>query len=821
MLDLAHGYLQIELDQEERPKTAFVTEDGKFQFKRLPMGLMDAPFYFQQLINKLIGTMKYTMCLGYFDDLPIMGYNFNDLIDNSIKIFFKLREFNLKCNPKKCKWFVTHLKFLGHEVSGFGVWPDEDKVKILKELTPPRTIKQLQSHLGCFNYFSRYIKNFSTTAAPLYNLLKKDTKFKFSDEAYESWKKLKESLTNDCLLVHFNPAKAIKLMVDASDYAVGGVLLQKEEDWRPIAYYGQKLLKYQKSYTVTEKECLAVIVGVVKFRPYLEGKEFTIVSDHHALCALRKAKYKVARLHRWAAILSIYKYKVQYLKGKLHPADCLSRPEEWRSKEINDKDFIEEDDLLDCFMVRTNGIDSSQYCGLVRDRYEERIELVTAKQNILELMKNSGYYNNKTKELLVGVANLVKLPEADIKEFQKEDEICKVIKKSLSERNKKMEKKFQLINEVIYRKPNYRNKWSRIVLPRNKFNEVYEDFHTDITGGHFGIEKTLLRLNQFYWHPELNKWVKEKINKCLDCQKNKSAKLIYEEPHEMPVYSKPMQRIQMDVLGPLPKTKRKNQFIITAIDVTTRYLFAKAVPRARSKETIEFLKEIIHEKGLMQIIQTDNGKNFISEEFREELQKYSIKHITSTPYHPQSQGLIERNNKTLSERLRIYCKDPSEWDLELKSIVMSINANINKTTKRSPFFLMHGFEPRTILNNKWKLSLGSGTTPISKERDKARARVHKEQRKSRLRRSSNRKRIKLQIGDLVLWKVFAINRKAGKHLTPKFKGPLIVIRILKNGGVLCVSPKTKKEVVINKSQLKKFHGKQPTNYLKTLRKYNE
>jgi PREDICTED: similar to orf len=103
------------------------------------------------------------------------------------------------------------------------------------------------------------------------------------------------------------------------------------------------------------------------------------------------------------------------------------------------------------------------------------------------------------------------------------------------------------------------------------------------------------------------------------------------------------------------------------------------------------------------------------------------------------------------------CKDPSEWDLELKSIVMSINSNINKTTKRSPFLLMHGFEPRTTLNNKWKLSLASGTTPISKERDKARARAHREQRKSRLSRSSNRKRIKLHTGDLVLSKVFAIN----------------------------------------------------------------
>lgn len=150
-------------------------------------------------------------------------------------------------------------------------------------------------------------------------------------------------------------------------------------------------------------------------------------------------------------------------------------------------------------------------------------------------MKNSEYYNNKAKELFVGAANLIEIPEADIRELQGENNICKTIKRSLENQNKKMERKFQIINEVIYKKPNYKNKWSRVVLPRSKFDEIYESFHIDVSEGHFGIEKTSLKLNQIYWHPELNKWVKEKISKCLACQKNKCAKLIYEEPHEMPV----------------------------------------------------------------------------------------------------------------------------------------------------------------------------------------------------------------------------------------------------------------------------------------------
>ena len=272
----------------------------------------------------------------------------------------------------------------------------------------------------------------------------------------------------DCLLVHFDPRKAVKLLVDASDHAVGGVLWQKEDNWRPVAYYGQKLLKYHRSYTVTEKECLAVI----KFRPYLEGKEFTIVNDHHALSALRKAKYKLARLHRWAAIFSIYKYKVQYIKGSMHPADCLSRPEEWKNKELNENDAIQEDDLLDCFIIRPLEEESKLQYDIRRDKVEEKVELTTIKNAILELMKTNGYYNNEGKELFIGAASLAIRPNIDIKEAQMRDVTCETIRRGLANNNKWTVRKFQLINGVVYKKPDNRCRAARILVPRSKFKEL-------------------------------------------------------------------------------------------------------------------------------------------------------------------------------------------------------------------------------------------------------------------------------------------------------------------------------------------------------------
>ena len=225
ILDLAHGYFQIELGKEEREKTAFVTEDGKYQFKRLPMGLVDAPFYFQKLMNQVMKDMKYSICLGYFDDIPIMGTTFEDLVKNMEAVFERLIKFKLKGLPDKCRFGIRQLKFLVHIVSREGLRPDPDKVAVLKKLKPPKSLKQLQSHLGCYNYFSRYIKDFAKIAAPLYQKIKKNIPFEFIEDDLNNWERLRNSLIEDCLLVHFDPRKDIKLMVDASNVAVEEVLL--------------------------------------------------------------------------------------------------------------------------------------------------------------------------------------------------------------------------------------------------------------------------------------------------------------------------------------------------------------------------------------------------------------------------------------------------------------------------------------------------------------------------------------------------------------------------------------------------------------------
>jgi len=203
----------------------------------------------------------------------------------------------------------------------------------------------------------------------------------------------------------------------------------------------------------------------------------------------------------------------------------------------------------------------------------------------------------------------------------------------------------------------------------------------------------------------------------------------------------------MDILGPLPETKLRHKYIITAIDTCTCYLFAQALKRIRIEETIKFLKIIFSEKGILRVIQTDNGKNFVSTEFQDFLKLYSIIHKRSIYFHPQSQGMVERMNKTLCERLRIYCQQIEEWDLKLKEIIMGINSNINKIARKSLFYLMHGFEQRTRLINEWNICDSRISDNIEQDRQDSNIRTEEEQEKTLSRRNKPDRSSQLKTGD--------------------------------------------------------------------------
>ncbi|UYV61191.1 K02A2.6-like, partial [Cordylochernes scorpioides] len=326
-MDLKTGYWQVEVDERDREKTAFVTPDGLYEFMVMPFGLCNAPATFERMMDNVLMGLKWNICLCYLDDIVVYSDTFEEHLERLSKVLSCLQQAGLTINPDKCLFGSTRIKILGHVVDKDGIQPDSEKVEAIKKFPVPKSVCDIQSYLGLCSYYRRFIKNFSKIAAPLQILLKKDQKFIWTQEQKDSFESLKKALMQKPVLGHFKESAITKLHTDASSYGLGAVLVQIQENQEnPIAYASRTLSKAEKNYSTTERECLAVIWAIGKFRPYLYGRPFEVVSDHHSLCWLAGLKDPSGRLARWALKLQDFDATITYKSGVKHKdADCLSR----------------------------------------------------------------------------------------------------------------------------------------------------------------------------------------------------------------------------------------------------------------------------------------------------------------------------------------------------------------------------------------------------------------------------------------------------------------------------------------------------------------
>lgn len=329
-LDLRSAFWQIPLTEESREKTAFVVPGrGLFEFKVMPFGLSNAPPTMQRLVDSLLGPEFDSQVFFYLDDAILISSNFESHLRLISQVFEKLKEAGLSLNEEKCKFAKPQLKYLGYVVDQGGLRVDPEKVEAVKDYPVPRGPKDIRRFLGLASWYRRFIKDFAEIAAPLSRLNRKNAKWCWSSEAEASFQSLKSSLTTTPVLSCPNFELPFQLQCDASNFAVGCILTQAvPEGEKVIAYASRSLSKSERNYSVTEKECLSVLFGVEKFRCYLEGTRFVVVTDHSSLQWLNSLKNPQGRLARWALKIQEYDYNIIHRKGKLHVApDALSRIE--------------------------------------------------------------------------------------------------------------------------------------------------------------------------------------------------------------------------------------------------------------------------------------------------------------------------------------------------------------------------------------------------------------------------------------------------------------------------------------------------------------
>ncbi|UYV79839.1 K02A2.6-like, partial [Cordylochernes scorpioides] len=327
-LDLCSGYWQVEVEEQDREKTAFITPDGLYQFNVLPFGLCNGPATFERLMDTVLRTHKWKICLCYLDDVIIFSEDLHSHLNRLKTILECLKTAGLTLNASKCRFAYTELLILGHVVSNEGIAPDPEKIISIRKFPTPRTVKDVRAFLGLCSYYRRFIREFSKVALPLQILTRKNHSFAWGKEQELSFNSLKNKLISPEVLTHYDPNKPIGLHTDASDQGLGAVLVHLNENTkeRPISYASRTLQKAETNYSTTEKECLAIIWAIKKFRPYLYGRKFTIYTDHHSLCWMAKMKNPAGRLARWSLELQEYDFAIKYKSGKTHlDADGLSR----------------------------------------------------------------------------------------------------------------------------------------------------------------------------------------------------------------------------------------------------------------------------------------------------------------------------------------------------------------------------------------------------------------------------------------------------------------------------------------------------------------
>lgn len=689
-LDLASGYNQVPVAEEDRAKTAFCTPFGLFEWRRMPFGLCNAPGTFQRLMQRLFGDQQCRSLLLYLDDIVVFSSTVEQHLERLEVVLKRLQSENLKVKLSKCAFFQRQVHYLGHVISDKGVSTDPSKVEVVANWQPPTTVSDLRSFLGFASYYRRFVEGFARLAAPLHKLVaelgnsktRKRSESAVSNnwtvECQQSFDALKTKLTTTPVLAYADFSLPFILEVDASHGGLGAVLSQEQGGKvRPVAYASRGLRPTERNmvnYSSMRLEFVALKWAMTeKFREYLLGHKCVVYTDNNPLSHLSTAKLGATE-QRWVAQLASFDFEIKYRSGRSNRnADALSR----------------------------------QYPPGAQD-----LEAILPGTSLPRPLQQA-LQEKKAEATQSAVLALPGCSQADICALQQADPVLGELlvfwqqkrrpdageRKQLSGPALALLRQWDRLIErdgVLYRqvfRPDGGEAVPQLLLPVALKKEVLTEVHQ--RHGHQGVERTLELLRQRCYWPGMTSDVVSWCQNCERCQVAKNSHRPVRSLMGHVLASKPNEILAMDytVLEP---TRNGVENVLVMTDVFSKYTLAIPTRDQRASTVAQVLVvEWFSKFGVPARIHSDQGRNFESALIQQLCALYGIQKSRTTPYHPAGNGQCERFNRTLHDLLRtLPVQRKRDWNSCLPQLLYSYNTTPHQSTGESPFFLMFGQEPR-------------------------------------------------------------------------------------------------------------------------------
>jgi hypothetical protein len=729
-MDLAAGFYQIPVAAEDRHKTAFATHEGLFEWVRMPMGLTNSPATFQRAMNLTLAGLNWATCLVYLDDIICFSRSFEEHLESLENIFERLLQGGFSLKLSKCTFFQEEVEYLGHVVGKEGRRPHPRNLAAVKDFPRPSGksfVTNIQAFVGLTNYYAAYIPDYVQKREPLTRLTKQGIANVWGPEQEECFELLKRDLCAAPLLRHPDFEKRFYIQTDACGYGIGAVLTQEYEDgFHPILYLSRSLTEPEKKWAARELEALAVVWAVTKLRPYIEGRRFTVQTDHESLQWLMRTEAP-GRLSRWAMKLQEFMplMDIEYRRGEDNGnADALSRCPLASLKVAKAVAFALERfyvqsalfEEFNSLMFEANAEpewarrvcpdELSEVCvssvSLSPMNDEEKMEEDTEEgenegvghESLMsggfQESVEAGYQTDaKWRDLIAYLGD----PETP--------EISDAERKDMAYRAEHFFVRDGLLYlRSFWRRNNKdpRKKIERLVIPDSLRYFLLAQLHDSPSGAHMGSGRVSFALRRRYYWPGIDREVREYVKTCPNCQRAKATRQRRAGLLQPKGWDRPG-ALSVDLQGPFPKSHGFNM-VLTIKDVFLGLTVLVPLNSDKNNGTDAahvadaIFTHWVKYFGVPRIILTDRGPQFVADLFERFCKRLGIDHKLTATYHPQTNSQAERQHGFHTPLIKAFCEgNPHAWSRFLPYLQFGVNSSVMEGYGISPLEAMSGYEP--------------------------------------------------------------------------------------------------------------------------------